>query len=67
MALSQEIDSPPANSLSLSFPADRPAAGFAFRLFVVLMLALVASVVFLPSAVFEPTDAVMLRGPYAAN
>ena len=63
MALNQEFDSPPANSLSVSLPGDRPAAAFAFRLFVVLMLALVASVVFLPSVVLVPTDAVMLLGP----
>jgi hypothetical protein len=63
MALSREFDSLPANSLSVSFPGDRPAAAFAFRLFVVLMLALVASVIFLPPVVFEPTDAVVLLGP----
>jgi hypothetical protein len=63
MALSQEFDSLPARSLSVSFPGDRQAAAFAFRLFAVLMLALVASVIFLPHAAFEPTDAVVLLGP----
>jgi hypothetical protein len=63
MALSQEFDSLPASSLSVSFPRDRPAAAFPFRLFVVLMVALVASVIFLPPVVFEPTDAVVLLSP----
>jgi hypothetical protein len=63
MAISQEYKSLPANSLSVSFPGDRQAAAFAFRLFAVLMLALAASVIFLPPAVFEPTDAVVLLGP----
>ena len=63
MALSQEFDSRPANSLSVSFPGNRSAGAFAFRLFVVLILVLAASVVFLPSAPFEATDAVVLLGP----
>jgi hypothetical protein len=63
MALSQEFDSRPANSLSVSFRGDRSAGAFAFCLFVVLILALAASVVFLPIAAFEPTDAVVLFGP----
>ena len=63
MALIQEVGSLPAKSFSVSFPGDRQAAAFAFRLFAVLMLALVASVVFLPHAAFEPTDAVVLLGP----
>jgi len=63
MALSQEFDSRPANSLSVSFPGNRSAEALASCLFVVLILALVAAVVFLPSAPFEPTDAVVLLGP----
>ena len=63
MALGQGFASSPTGSLSVAFTSDRQATGFALRLFAVLALALVTSVVFLPSAAFQLADCLMFVGP----